>query len=110
MELGVADRLNIKLAFDEKMAIIPSTKGLAGASINGTMVSRNEKAYTVNSSEHDMFDFGESCKFSSFSLCNKNNSVSKIRMVMVMAIIMLMITDIMIKPITVVVLVLIMIT
>ena len=61
MELGVADRLNIKLA--ERLTIKPSSNGLAGSSINGTMQSRFGTAYPVNGSEHDLFDFGESCKF-----------------------------------------------
>ena len=68
MEFGVADRLNIKLAFGRKVQIKPKTSGLAGASINGTMKSGIGIAYPVKSSEHDFFDFGESCELF-FSLC-----------------------------------------
>ena len=63
MELGVGDRLNIKLAFAEKQKTKPSTYGLAGSTINGTMWSRNRTAYSNNGSEHDLFYFGESCEF-----------------------------------------------
>ena len=60
MELGVADRLNIKLAAKED--IQHNTTGLAGASINGTLKSRNGTFYSVNGSEHGLFDYGESCE------------------------------------------------
>ena len=36
--------------------------GLAGSTINGSLVSANSTEFSVNSSEHDFFDFGESCK------------------------------------------------
>ena len=74
VEFGVADRLNIKLAFGKRVQIKPNTNGLAGASINGTMKSRNGTAYPVKSSEHDLFDFGESCELYFLSLCYKGQS------------------------------------
>ena len=63
VEFGVADRLNIRLALDPRQEKNLNTKGLARASINGTMKSRDGRYYPVNGSEHDLFDFGESCKF-----------------------------------------------
>ncbi|KAH3860947.1 hypothetical protein DPMN_023871 [Dreissena polymorpha] len=37
--------------------------GLAGNVQDGHFVSQNGSEYPVNASEHDMFDYGESCEY-----------------------------------------------
>ena len=53
--------MNIKLL--PRGDFVKTAVGLAGSSVNGSMVSRNGTKYSLNASEYDLFEFGESCKY-----------------------------------------------
>lgn len=61
IDIEAGEHLNIKMKPKGIFSDLQSL-GLAGSSVNGVLISGNGSKYSNNSSEHDLFDFGESCK------------------------------------------------
>ena len=61
IDIEAGDYLNIKMTPGGKINDLQFL-GLAGSSMNSILISGNGSQYSSNSSEHDLFDFGESCK------------------------------------------------